>query len=371
MPALSGQQISVPLTVQGQLTSPEQFSAIVLKARGNGAKVLLSDVARIELGAQSYGFSNREDGKPAAVAAVQLAPGANAVRTAEAIQARMAELRPVLPSGVSYSLPYNTAPFVKISIQKVVQTLIEAMVLVFIVMYLFLQNMRYTLIPAIVAPIALMGTLAVMFVAGFSVNVLTMFGMVLAIGIIVDDAIVVVENVERIMASEGLGPREATIKAMKEITGAIIGITLVLTAVFIPMALAGGSVGVIYRQFALSMAVSILFSAFLALSLTPALCATLLKPIKRDHHQKRGFFGWFNRRFASLTQRYESRLIGLVARSGRMMLIFLAISGILIFALRSLPSAFLPEEDRGVFYDLIPTAVGCGSRADFKNSQTV
>ena len=349
MPALSGQQISVPLTVQGQLTSPEQFSAIVLKARGNGAKVLLSDVARIELGAQSYGFSNREDGKPAAVAAVQLAPGANAVRTAEAIQARMAELRPVLPSGVSYSLPYNTAPFVKISIQKVVQTLIEAMVLVFIVMYLFLQNMRYTLIPAIVAPIALMGTLAVMFVAGFSVNVLTMFGMVLAIGIIVDDAIVVVENVERIMASEGLGPREATIKAMKEITGAIIGITLVLTAVFIPMALAGGSVGVIYRQFALSMAVSILFSAFLALSLTPALCATLLKPIKRDHHQKRGFFGWFNRRFASLTQRYESRLIGLVARSGRMMLIFLAISGILIFALRSLPSAFLPEEDQGYF----------------------
>ena len=349
MPALPGQQISVPLTVQGQLQSPTQFAAIVLKANADGSKVTLGDVARVELGAQSYGFSNREDGKAAAVAAVQLSPGANAVRTADAIQARMAELRGSLPDGVHYSLPYNTAPFVKISIQKVVQTLIEAMVLVFIVMYLFLQNIRYTLIPAIVAPIALLGTLAVMLAAGFSVNVLTMFGMVLAIGIIVDDAIVVVENVERIMAHEGLGPREATLKAMKEITGAIVGITLVLTAVFIPMALAGGSVGVIYRQFTLSMAVSILFSAFLALSLTPALCATLLKPVAPGHHEKRGFFGWFNRAFARMTARYESRLVGLVARGTRMMLVFVALSAILFLALRSLPSAFLPEEDQGYF----------------------
>ena len=348
-PALPGQQIAVPLTVQGQLQSPAQFAAIVLKAKPDGSRVLLGDVARVALGAQSYAFSNREDGKPAGVAAVQLSPGANAVRTAQAIRARMEELRATLPQGMRYSLPYNTAPFVKISIQKVVQTLIEAMVLVFLVMYLFLQNVRYTVIPAIVAPIALLGTLAVMLVAGYSVNVLTMFGMVLAIGIIVDDAIVVVENVERIMAQEGLGPREATIKAMREITGAIVGITLVLTAVFIPMALAGGSVGVIYRQFALAMAVSILFSAFLALSLTPALCATLLKPVAPGHHDRRGFFGAFNRAFARMTSRYESVLGRLIARSVRMMLLFGALSVMLVLALRALPSAFLPEEDQGYF----------------------
>ncbi|NUT62614.1 multidrug efflux RND transporter permease subunit [Herbaspirillum sp. C9C3] len=348
-PTVPGQQIAVPLTVQGQLQSPDQFAAIVLKAKPDGSRVLLGDVARVELGAQSYAFSNREDGKPAGVAAVQLSPGANAVRTAAAIQARMEELRPGLPQGMQFSLPYNTAPFVKISIQKVVQTLIEAMVLVFLVMYLFLQNVRYTVIPAIVAPIALLGTLAVMLVAGYSVNVLTMFGMVLAIGIIVDDAIVVVENVERIMVEEGLGPREATIKAMGEITGAIIGITLVLTAVFIPMALAGGSVGVIYRQFALAMAVSILFSAFLALSLTPALCATLLKPVAPGHHDKRGFFGAFNRAFARLTRRYESLLGRVIARGLRMMLLYGALSLLLVLGLRALPSAFLPEEDQGYF----------------------
>ncbi|UWE15642.1 multidrug efflux RND transporter permease subunit [Herbaspirillum huttiense] len=348
-PTVPGQQIAVPLTVQGQLESPDQFTSIVLKAKADGSRVLLGDVARVELGAQSYAFANREDGKPAGVAAVQLSPGANAVRTAAAIQARMEELRPSLPQGMQFSLPYNTAPFVKISIQKVVQTLIEAMVLVFLVMYLFLQNVRYTVIPAIVAPIALLGTLAVMLVAGYSVNVLTMFGMVLAIGIIVDDAIVVVENVERIMAEEGLGPREATIKAMGEITGAIIGITLVLTAVFIPMALAGGSVGVIYRQFSLAMAVSILFSAFLALSLTPALCATLLKPVAPGHHGKRGFFGAFNRAFARLTRRYESLLGRLIARGLRMMLLYGALSLLLVLGLRALPSAFLPEEDQGYF----------------------
>ena len=348
-PTVPGQQIAVPLTVQGQLESPDQFTSIVLKAKADGSRVLLGDVARVELGAQSYAFANREDGKPAGVAAVQLSPGANAVRTAAAIQARMEELRPSLPQGMQFSLPYNTAPFVKISIQKVVQTLIEAMVLVFLVMYLFLQNVRYTVIPAIVAPIALLGTLAVMLVAGYSVNVLTMFGMVLAIGIIVDDAIVVVENVERIMAEEGLGPREATIKAMGEITGAIIGITLVLTAVFIPMALAGGSVGVIYRQFSLAMAVSILFSAFLALSLTPALCATLLKPVAPGHHEKRGFFGAFNRAFARLTRRYESLLGRLIARGLRMMLLYGALSLLLVLGLRALPSAFLPEEDQGYF----------------------
>ncbi len=348
-PIAPGQRVTTPLTVQGQLTSPEQFAAIVLRAHADGSRLVLGDVARVELGAQSYAFSNREDGKPATSAAVQLSPGANAVRTAAAVQKRMAELASILPQGMEHTISFNTAPFVKISIEKVVQTLVEAMVLVFLVMYLFLQNLRYTLIPAIVAPVALLGTFAVMLVAGFSINVLTMFGMVLAIGIIVDDAIVVVENVERLMAEEGLSPREATLKAMKEITGAIIGITLVLTAVFIPMAFASGSVGVIYQQFTLSMAVSILFSAFLALSLTPALCATLLKPVAAGHHEKKGFFGWFNRGFERLTNRYEAHVTGLVRRTGRMMLLFAAIVAILVFALRQLPSAFLPEEDQGYF----------------------
>jgi multidrug efflux pump len=348
-PTLAGQRVTIPLTVQGQLRTPEEFAAIVLKANADGSKVVLGDVARVELGAQTYSFANRENGKTATVAAVQQSPGANAVRTAEGVQKRLAELSRTLPTGMSYAVPFNTAPFVKISIEKVVHTLLEAMVLVFLVMLLFLQNIRYTLIPAIVAPIALLGTFTVMLMAGFSINVLTMFGMVLAIGIIVDDAIVVVENVERLMATEGLSPKDATVKAMTEITGAVIGITLVLTAVFIPMGLASGSVGVIYRQFTLSMAVSILFSAFLALSLTPALCATLLKPVGPDHHEKGGIFGWFNRRFDRMTRSYEHRVTGLVRRSGRMMAVFAILCVVLILAFRALPSAFLPEEDQGYF----------------------
>ncbi|MEI7065605.1 efflux RND transporter permease subunit [Dickeya chrysanthemi] len=348
-PILPGQRVTIPLTVQGQLATPQQFAAIVLRAREDGSRVTLADVARVELGAQSYGFSVRENGKDATAAAIQLAPGANAVRTAAAIVQRMAELKPSMPAGIGYSLPFNTAPFVKISIEQVVRTLIEAMVLVFLVMYLFLQNVRYTLIPAIVAPIALLGTFTVMLAAGFSINVLTMFGMVLAIGIIVDDAIVVVENVERLMAQERLSPKAATTQAMKEITGAIIGITLVLSAVFIPMAFASGSVGVIYRQFTLSMAVSILFSAFLALTLTPALCATLLTPVADGHHEKRGFFGGFNRRFERLTQHYAAGTRVLLRRSGGMLLLFAALTGALAWVLRELPSDFLPQEDQGYF----------------------
>ncbi|OYT92240.1 MAG: multidrug efflux RND transporter permease subunit [Burkholderiales bacterium PBB3] len=348
-PSLPGQRVTVPLTVQGQLSTPEQFAAIVLRANANGSKLTMGDVARIELGAQSYGFINRENGRVATAAAVQLSPGANAVRTAQGVRDRLEALSHTMPTGMSYSVPFDTAPFVKISIEKVIHTLIEAMVLVFLVMFLFLQNIRYTLIPAIVAPIALLGTFAVMLVSGFSINVLTMFGMVLAIGIIVDDAIVVVENVERIMAKEGLAPREATMKAMQEITGAVVGITLVLTAVFIPMAFASGSVGVIYKQFTLSMAVAILFSAFLALTLTPALCATLLQPVDPGHHEKRGFFGWFNRRFDDMNQRYASRVGQLVARAGRVMLVFGALAAVLVVAFRQLPSAFLPEEDQGYF----------------------
>ena len=352
-PSLPGQRVTVPLTVQGQLSTPEQFAAIVLRANANGSKVTMGDVAKVELGAQSYGFINRENGKVATAAAVQLSPGANAVRTSQGVRDRLKELSRAMPAGMNYSVPFDTAPFVKISIEKVIHTLIEAMVLVFLVMFLFLQNIRYTLIPAIVAPIALLGTFAVMLVFGFSINVLTMFGMVLAIGIIVDDAIVVVENVERIMAREGLGPREAAMKAMKEITSAVIGITLVLTAVFIPMAFASGSVGVIYKQFTLSMAVAILFSAFLALTLTPALCATLLKPVDSGHHEKRGFFGWFNRRFDAMNMRYESRIGQLVARSGRVMLVFAALTAVLVLAFRQLPSAFLPEEDQGYFMSVV------------------
>ncbi|WOA50944.1 efflux RND transporter permease subunit [Dickeya solani] len=348
-PTLPGQRVTIPLTVQGQLETPEQFAAIVLRAREDGSRVVLADVARVELGAQSYGFSVRENGKDATAAAVQLAPGANAVRTAAAIAQRMAELKPSMPAGMGYSLPFNTAPFVKISIEQVVRTLAEAMVLVFLVMYLFLQNVRYTLIPAIVAPIALLGTFTVMLAAGFSINVLTMFGMVLAIGIIVDDAIVVVENVERLMAQERLSPKAATTRAMKEITGAIIGITLVLSAVFIPMAFASGSVGVIYRQFTLSMAVSILFSAFLALTLTPALCATLLTPVADGHHEKRGFFGGFNRRFEQLTQHYAAGTRALLRRSGSMLLLFAALTGSLAWIFSELPSDFLPQEDQGYF----------------------
>ncbi|WP_175883501.1 efflux RND transporter permease subunit [Burkholderia sp. BCC0044] len=349
LPALPGQRVTVPLTAQGQLTTPEEFAKVVLRANADGSKVVLGDVARVELGSQNYMYVSRENNKPATLAGVQLAPGANAVKTAEAIRTRMAELSKSMPSGMSYSIPLDTSPFVKISIEKVLATLFEAMVLVFLVMYLFLQNVRYTLIPAIVAPVAMLGTFAVMLLTGFSINVLTMFGMVLAIGIIVDDAIVVVENVERLMAEEGLSPKDATSKAMKEITGAIIGITLVLTAVFLPMAMASGSVGVIYKQFTLSMAVSILFSALLALTLTPALCATMLKPLAPGHHEKRGFFGWFNRRFDRLTTWYETRVGRLVGRTGRVMLVFVAISGALVFGFRGLPSSFLPDEDQGYF----------------------
>lgn len=348
-PALTGQRVTVPLTAQGQLTTPEQFAAIVLRANADGSRVVLRDVARVELGSQSYSFVSSENGKPAAFAGVQLAPGANAVKTAAAVRERLKEAGKAMPAGISYSIPFDTSPFVQISIEKVLHTLVEAMVLVFLVMYLFLQNVRYTLIPAIVAPVAMLGTFTIMLATGFSINVLTMFGMVLAIGIIVDDAIVVVENVERLMTEEGLSPKLATSKAMKEISGAIVGITLVLTAVFIPIALASGSVGVIYQQFTLSMAVSILFSALLALTLTPALCATMLKPIAPGNHEKRGLFGWFNRRFERMTRSYESRVGRLVGRTGRVMLLFVAISGALVIGFRMLPSSFLPDEDQGYF----------------------
>jgi multidrug efflux pump len=346
-PTVPGQRVTTPLFVTGELEAPEQFEKIVLRARADGSRVLLSDVARVELGPQSFATSVRTDRLPSASAGVQLSPGANAVETARLVHERLEELSVGFPEGVSYGIPYDTAPFVSISIEQVFRTFLEAMVLVFVVMFLFLQNIRYTLIPAIVAPIAILGAFAVMYAAGFSINVLTMFGMVLAIGIIVDDAIVVVENVERIMAEEGLSPKDATKKAMREITGAVIGITLVLSAVFIPMAFASGSVGTIYGQFSLSMAVSILFSAFLALSLTPALCATLLKPAAPGHDVRRGAFGWFNRGFSWLTDRYSASVARIVRRAWTGMAAFAAVVVATVWLFQSLPGSFLPEEDQG------------------------
>ncbi|MFA6155156.1 multidrug efflux RND transporter permease subunit [Mesorhizobium sp.] len=347
-PTVPGQTISVPLNLDGQLKTPEEFAAIVLRSNPDGSKLTLGDVAKVEIGAQTMGFSIFDGGKPATAAAIQLAPGANAVSTSDGIKARLAELTASMPKGVTYAVSYDTAPFIRLSISKVVQTLAEAMVLVFLIMLLFLQNIRYTLIPAIVAPIALLGTFAVMWTIGYSINVLTMFGMVLAIGIIVDDAIVVVENVERLMATEALSPREATRRAMHEIRGAVVGITLVLTAVFLPMGLAGGSVGAIYRQFTVSLAVSILFSAFLALSLTPALCATILRPMPARHERK-GFFAWFNRGFERLTGRYTSWVGWLVRRPGRVMLVYGVLAGALAMGYSTLPTAFVPDEDQGTF----------------------
>lgn len=341
------QKISATVLVKGQLTSAEEFGSIVLRANPDGSSVRLSDVARIEVGAENYNFSTRLNGKPSAAIAVQLSPTGNALATSEAVRAQMEELSRFFPEGLEYAIPYDTSPFVKVSIEKVISTLVEAILLVFAVMFLFLQNFRYTIIPTLVVPVALLGTCAVMLATGFSINVLTMFAMVLAIGILVDDAIVVVENVERIMVEEGLSPREATRKAMKQISGAIIGITLVLTAVFVPMAFFPGAVGVIYRQFSLTMVVSIMFSGFLALSLTPALCASFLKPIGNGHHEKKGFFGWFNRGFDRTTRSYTSSVGWIIGRAGRFMVIYLALLVGLGWSFLQLPTSFLPNEDQG------------------------
>ncbi len=352
-PAVAGQTVTYPITVRGQLTSVEAFRNITLKSAVSGARLTLADIARVESGLQSYTFGIRENGVPATAAAIQLSPGANAINTASGVRARLAELSGVLPEGMEFTVPFDTAPFVKLSIMKVVETFVEAMVLVFLVMLLFLHKIRCTLIPAIVAPVALLGTFTVMLLSGYSINILTMFGMVLAIGIIVDDAIVVVENVERLMEEKGLSPKQATRQAMHEITPAIIGITLVLTAVFIPMAFAGGSVGIIYRQFCISMAVSILLSAFLALTLTPALCATILKPHHHASRKGRAFSVWFNGRFHALTAFYASGLGFALKRTGRMMVLYAALCMALFLGLSSLPSSFLPDEDQGYFMSSI------------------
>jgi multidrug efflux pump len=358
-PAVEEQQFNV--TVQGRATlrTAEAFGAILLRVNGDGSRVRLRDVARVELGGQDYSMQARANGYPCAAVAVKLSATANALATAQVVRAKVAELSRFFPAGVRADFPYDSSLFVKISIQEVIKTLLLAILLVFLVVYLFLQNLRATLIPTIVVPIALLGTFLAMRIFGFSINVLTLFGMVLAIGLLVDDAIVVVENVERIMSQEGLPPREATRKAMGQITGALIGISLVLTAVFIPMALFSGSVGAIYRQFSLSLVSSMLLSVFLALSLTPALCATLLQPVPAGHHhEKRGFFGWFNRGFAASAKGCQGLAAVVLRHTVSCCAIYGAILAAVALLYARLPSSFLPEEDQGYVMTMAQLPVG-------------
>ncbi len=348
LPNITGQGIAATVVVTGQLSSIEQFGNIVLRANADGSSVRLKDVARIELGAQNYATSARLNGKPSTGIGVQLSPTGNALATADAIKKRMGELSQFFPQGMTWAIPYDSSRFIRISISQVVETLLEAVALVFLVMFLFLQNWRYTIIPTLVVPIALLGTFGTLLALGFSINVLTMFGMVLVIGIVVDDAIVVVENVERIMSEEGLPPREATRKAMGQIQGAIVGVTVVLVSVFVPLAFFAGSTGNIYRQFAAVMVASIGFSAFMALSLTPALCATLLKQIPAgSHHEKRGFYGWFNRAFSRTAKGYESLVARILRRAARYLILYGAIVAVAAFMYTRLPTSFLPAEDQG------------------------
>jgi multidrug efflux pump len=358
-PSVKGQEINITLQGQSTLRTVKQFEDILLRVNSDGSRVYLRDIARVELGGSDYSVQARVDGRPAAAVGIRLAPSANAVATANAVYAKVKELSKFFPPDVRVDYPYDGSEFVRISIQEVVKTLVEAVVMVFLIIFLFLQNFRTTFIPTIVIPVALLGTFAIMYALGFSINVLTMFGMVLAVGELVDDAIVVVENVERIMSEEGLSPREATRKAMGQITGALIGISLVLTAVFIPMAFFGGSVGEIYRQFSLTLVSCMLFSIFLAMSLTPALCASLLKPIEQGHHlRKQGFFGWFNRGFAATRKNYEGFLGRMLDKTPRYLFIYLAIVVAVGWFYIRLPSSFLPDEDQGYFITSIQLPVG-------------
>ncbi|OGB03686.1 MAG: multidrug efflux RND transporter permease subunit [Burkholderiales bacterium RIFCSPHIGHO2_12_FULL_61_11] len=348
LPNVAGQGIAATVLVDGQLASVAQFGNVLLRANADGSTVRLRDVARIELGGQAYATSARLNGKPSTGIGVQLSTSGNALATAKAVRAKMQELERYFPKGMTWSIPYDSSRFIETSLRQVTETLLEAVALVFLVMFLFLQDWRYTIIPTIVVPVALLGTFATLLALGFSINVLTMFAMVLVIGIVVDDAIVVVENVERIMSEEGLSPLLATRKAMGQISGAIIGVTVVLISVFVPLAFFSGSVGNIYRQFAAVMGVSIAFSAFLALSLTPALCATLLKPVEAGHHHaKTGFFGWFNRGFARTAKGYERGVARLLPRAARYLVIYVAIVAAAAVVYMRLPTSFLPNEDQG------------------------
>ncbi|UNM03548.1 efflux RND transporter permease subunit [Citrobacter freundii] len=358
-PALPNQQLNASIIAQTRLKDPEEFGKVTLRVNSDGSVVHLKDVARIELGGENYNVVARINGKPASGLGIKLATGANALDTANAIKAKLVELQPFFPQGMKVVYPYDTTPFVTISIHEVVKTLFEAIVLVFLVMYLFLQNIRATLIPTIAVPVVLLGTFAVLAAFGYSINTLTMFGMVLAIGLLVDDAIVVVENVERVMMEDNLPLKEATEKSMSQIQGALVGIAMVLSAVFIPMAFFGGSTGAIYRQFSITIVSAMALSVLVALILTPALCATLLKPVSAEHHEKKnGFFGWFNAKFDHSVNHYTNSVSGIVRKTGRYLVVYLIIViGMAVLFMR-LPTSFLPEEDQGVFMTMIQLPAG-------------
>jgi multidrug efflux pump len=358
LPQTDGQQLNATITAQSRLQTIEQFQDVILRTSTSGQTVRIKDVARVELGAKSYESVARYNGNPAAGLGISLATGANAVATSEGVKARIAQLTANMPSGMKVVYPYDTTPFVKLSIEKVVHTLFEAVVLVFLVMFLFLQSWRATIIPTIAVPVVLLGTFGILSVAGYSINTLTMFAMVLAIGLLVDDAIVVVENVERLMEEEGLSPRDATVKSMREITGALMGIGVVLSAVFVPMAFFDGSVGIIYRQFALTIISAMVLSVLVALVLTPALCATILKKPEHAHHAKTGFFGWFNRTFERASGGYRSTTGSLVKRPARAMIAFAAVIVCVGVLFMRLPGSFLPTEDQGTMITLIQLPVG-------------
>ncbi|CAM3731890.1 multidrug efflux RND transporter permease subunit AcrB [Rahnella victoriana] len=358
-PPVPGQQLNSSIVAQTRLKSPDEFGKIILKVNQDGSQVRLKDVAKIELGGENYDVIARFNGQPASGLGIKLATGANALNTAASVKATLNKLEPFFPAGLEIVYPYDTTPFVKISIKEVGKTLFEAIVLVFLVMFLFLQNFRATLIPTIAVPVVLLGTFAILAAFGYSINTLTMFGMVLAIGLLVDDAIVVVENVERVMVEEGLPPKEATKKSMEQIQGALVGIAMVLSAVFIPMAFFGGSTGVIYRQFSITIVSAMVLSVLVAMILTPALCATMLKPVaKGEHHEKKGFFGWFNKKFDQSTHHYTDSVGNILRSTGRYLVIYLLIVVGMAFLFIRLPTSFLPEEDQGVFLTMAQLPAG-------------
>ena len=359
LPAVPGQAITATVIGPSRLTAPEQFGAILLRVNADGSPLRLRDVARVGLSAENYAREVRHEAQPGSAMAIRLAVGQNALETVDAIHDTLDRLRPFFPKGLEAVFPQDSAPYVRMSIREVAKTLVEAIVLVFLVMYLFLQNFRATLVPTIAVPVVMLGTFAVLAAFGYSINTLTMFGMALSIGLLVDDAIVVVENVERVMSEEGLSPREATRKSMNQITGALVGIALVLAAVFVPMAFFGGSTGVIYRQFSITLVSAMLLSVLVALILTPALCATLLKPVQKGGHQaRRGFFGAFNRFFERSTAAYRRRLDGVLARTGRYLVIYAMLVGVMALLFTRIPTAFLPDEDTGAMYAIVQAAPG-------------
>ncbi len=358
LPAVQGQQLNATILGPARLKSIDEFRRILLTVKPDGSQVRLGDVARLTLAGESEAIESKYNGRNAAGLAIKLASGANALQTAQNVRDTIDRIRPTLPAGLEVIYPYDTTPFIKLSIEEVVKTLFEAIVLVFLVMYLFLQNFRATLIPTIAVPVVLLGTFAILAAAGFTINTLTMFAMVLAIGLLVDDAIVVVENVERVMSEEKLSAKEATRKSMSQITGALIGIALVLSAVFVPMAFFGGSTGVIYRQFSITIVSAMGLSVLVALILTPALCATLLRPSDVDHHDKGGFFGWFNRSFNAGNRKYERGVRHMMTRSGRYLLVYLLIVGGMAFLFTRIPSSFLPQEDMGIAMVQVTTPTG-------------